>query len=228
MIRSLSRLLGTIAVLLPLAAQAETIEILDRTLEFEAPDGYCLLDRSDAYESQIFDYMAGIQRANSTELLAMYAVCGETQAIIDGEASNYFNYGMLVALPSDGVTIQPMAGYSRAEVIELLQTDMPKANDEMQAGIDNARETLAESGIALTSATQPTVVGSDDNALYAAFSLEVDAGEGPAPVSAIAAFTFVKELPLVLHLYAPGEEGAFEALLDQQARTLADFVDANE
>jgi hypothetical protein len=227
--RSLIRLLATFAILLPAAtAQGESLPILDRALEFEPPEGYCLLDRSDMYESQIFDYMAELQRRNGTELLAMYAVCGETQAIIDGEATNYFNYGLLVALPSDGVTIQPMTGYSRAEVIDLLQLDMPSASAEIAAGLDSARQTLAESGIALTNATQPTVIGSDDNALYAAFSLEVDAGQGPAPVAAIAAFTFVKELPLVLHLYAPGDDGAFEALLDEQADLLANFVAANE
>jgi hypothetical protein len=227
--RSLIRLLATFAILLPVAtAQGESLPILDRALEFEPPEGYCLLDRSDMYESQIFDYMAELQRRNGTELLAMYAVCGETQAIIDGEATNYFNYGLLVALPSDGVTIQPMTGYSRAEVIDLLQLDMPSASAEIAAGLDSARQTLAESGIALTNATQPTVIGSDDNALYAAFSLEVDAGQGPAPVAAIAAFTFVKELPLVLHLYAPGDDGAFETLLDEQADLVANFVAANE
>ena len=226
--RTMTRLISVLAVLLPMAAHGETLSILDRTIEFEPPEGYCALDRSDPYESQIFDYLAEIQRANSTELLAMYAVCGETQAIIDGTATNYFDYGMLVALPSDGVNIQPMPGYSRAEVIELLQHDMPSANAEMQAGIDQARQTLADVGITLTNATQPTVIGSDDNALYAAFTLEVDAGQGPAKVAAISAFTFVEEVPLVLHLYTPNDDGAFEVLLDRQADLVADFVAANE
>jgi len=226
--RTLTRLFVFFAVLLPMAAQGETLSVLDRTIEFNPPEGYCLLDRSDPYETQIFDYMADIQRGHGTELLAMYAVCGETQAIIDGKATNYFDYGLLVALPSDGAVIQPMSGYSRAEVIELMQKDMPSANAEMQAGIDKAREQLAESGIAMSNATVPTVIGSDDNALYAAFSLEVDAGNGPAPVAAMSAFTFVEELPLVLQLYTPNQDGAFEALLDRQAALAADFVAANE
>lgn len=226
--RTLTRFIAAVVLLLPMAAQGETLSILDRTLVFEPPDGYCLLDRGDPYEAQIFDYMAGIQRDHGTELLAMYAVCGETQAIVDGTAANYSDYGMLVALPSDGVAIQPMPGYSRAEVIELMQRDMPAANAEMQAGIEKARQQLAESGIAISNAMQPTVIGSDDNALYAAFSLEVDAGQGPAPVAAISAFTFVAELPLVLQLYTPNGDGAFEALLEQQADLVADFVAANE
>lgn len=220
--------LAAASLLLPLAAHGETLSILDRTLEFEPPEGYCLVDRGDPYESQIFDYMAEIQRSHGTELLAMYAVCGETQAIIDGKATNYFDYGLLVALPSDGEFIQPMPGYSRAEVIELLQKDMPSANAEMQAGIDKAREQLAESGIAMSNVAQPTVIGSDDNALYAAFSLEVDAGNGPTPVAAMSAFTFIAELPLVLQLYTPNQDGAFEVLLDRQAELAADFVAANE
>ena len=172
--------------------------------------------------------MADIQRTHGTALLAMYAVCGETQAIIDGTATNYFDYGLLVALPSDGEFIQPMPGFSRAEVIELMQKDMPTATAEMQAGIDKAREQLAESGIAMSNATQPTVIGSDDNALYAAFSLEVDAGNGPSPVAAMSAFTFVAELPLVLQLYTPHQDGAFDMLLDRQSELAADFVAANE
>ena len=226
--RTWTRFVAVLAFLLPAAAQGETLSILDRTLEFEPPEGYCLVDRGDPYESQIFDYMADIQRTHGTELLAMYAVCGETQAIIDGTATNYFDYGLLVALPSDGEFIQPMPGYSRAEVIELMQKDMPTATAEMQAGIDKAREQLAESGIAMSNATQPTVIGSDDNALYAAFSLEVDAGNGPSPVAAMSAFTFVAELPLVLQLYTPHQDGAFDMLLDRQSELAADFVAANE
>lgn len=211
-------------------ASAETVTIVERDFEFQPPDGYCLLDRSDEFESQILDYMAGMQRANNAELLAFFAACGEAAAIVEGSASNFFHYGMLVALPADGKTIAPVDGYDRPRMLTEMQVALPriKEREDIARTREAVQQQLAEAGIDMVEVREPHVIGVDGNALYTAYSLEVDAGQGPAPVATVTAFTFLKEMPLATHLYAPGGDGAYADLFDIQSGLMKGFVAANE
>ena len=222
--------LGAFAIL-PVAsdAAAETLSILDRKVEFDAPAGYCLLDRSDAYQDGIFNFFAELHRTGGAELLAIYSECDELAEVVARRLDHFVHYGMLLVLPSVDGAIAPVAGGTRQGYIAHVSTVMSQASGESGDAVAQVNREIGDLGITLTELSEPAIIGTDDNAFYAAYRSTLDSGGVAVPVVTISAYTMVAELPLINNLSAPaGDEAVLEALFGIQSALMADFVAANE
>jgi hypothetical protein len=216
---------------LPLAsnAAAESLAVLDRRIEFEPPAGYCLLDRNDEFQAQIFDFFANLQRTSGAELLAIYSECSELAEIVAHRVDHFVHYGMLLVLPTKGGTIAAVPGYTRPRLFAELQQSMPKLSDDMAGTVEQVNRAVVDLGVALTELSQPTIIGTDENALYTATVSKLQSSEVSVTVATLSAYTCIAELPLINNLTAPGDEPAvFENLYALQSVMMADFVARNE
>ncbi len=228
--KALARFLLVFSILLPVAAvQGETLSALDRTLEFEPPDGYCLLDRRDPYQDGIFNFFAELHRTSGAELLAIYTECDELAEVVARRLDHFVHYGMLLVLPSVDGAVGPVAGGTRQGYIAHVSAVMSQASGEPADAVAQVNQEIRELGITLTELSRPTIIGTDDNAFYAAYQSTLDSGGPPVRVATISAHTMVAELPLINNLSAPaGDEAVLDTLFGIQSALMADFVAANE
>ena len=210
-------------------AMAETLTFQNRSLEFEAPPGYCLLDRDDAFQEGIFEFFVGLQRSMGAELLAVYAQCDELEEIVARRLDHFIHYGMLMVVPAADDVARPVAGGTRDGFIAHMATVLGWPSGQSANAIPKINREIADLGITMTELSEPAVIGTDDNALYAAFRSTLENGGAPVSIATIAAYTMVAELPLSNNLTAPaGDDDVLNVLFGIQAALMADFIAANE
>jgi hypothetical protein len=202
---------------------AENITVAGRTLSIDLPPSYCVLDRSDPAEDEMFRIMERIQ-AGMNRVLVVFYDCAELARMRRGESNTFDRYGQILT----PIREQAYPGITR----EVYFAELTKVFDRAFAigarlGQENIGEVIPE--IQIGEARSLGVLETDEAALYAGM-LEKIAFEGEEfTVAAVISMTLVKDVPVSVNLYRPYEgDASIDLLLMEQQRFLRRLVQENE
>jgi hypothetical protein len=150
---------------------AENITVAGRTLSIDLPPSYCVLDRSDPAEDEMFRIMERIQ-AGMNRVLVVFYDCAELARMRRGESNTFDRYGQILT----PIREQAYPGITR----EVYFAELTKVFDRAFAigarlGQENIGEVIPE--IQIGEARSLGVLETDEAALYAGM-LEKIAFEG--------------------------------------------------
>ncbi len=195
-----------------------------RTLKFEPPNGYCLLNELTEGERQAVEAMRRLQQPDN-ELIWMFVPCDQLAALRAGKEGRLEQFGYVTALQPNGV-FRPMRGVSRFEFASRVARTIPPMD---AAGVareltrrpiaQNApRFNLLHSGLAVVDAA----------AVYLGLVVEENWGRSRSITAGVTAITLVKDLPVSLTLHGPFSGISYPILRTELRPLIGDFITRNE
>jgi hypothetical protein len=211
-----------LALLSP-AIGAEAI-LNGRTIKFEPPNGYCLLNELTNGERQAVEAMRQLQQPDN-ELIWMFVPCGQLAALRAGKEGRLEQFGYVTAVQPNGV-FRPMRGVSRFEFASKVARTIPPMD---AAGVarelsrrpitQNApRFNLLHSGLAVVDAA----------AVYLGLVVEENWGRTRTITAGVTAITLVRDLPISLTLHGPFSGISYPILRTELRPLISDFITRNE
>jgi hypothetical protein len=211
-----------LALLSP-AIGAEAI-LNGRTIKFEPPNGYCLLNELTNGERQAVEAMRQLQQPDN-ELIWMFVRCEQLAALRAGKEGRLEQFGYVTAVQPNGV-FRPMRGVSRFEFASKVARTIPPMD---AAGVarelsrrpitQNApRFNLLHSGLAVVDAA----------AVYLGLVVEENWGRTRTITAGVTAITLVRDLPISLTLHGPFSGISYPILRTELRPLISDFITRNE
>lgn len=202
---------------------AEDFSIAGRNVTVKVPGTYCILNRDDPVENEMFKVMERIQDGLNRVLLVFYD-CAELRAMHRGEHSTFGRYGQVLT----PVREQAYPGISR----EMFFAELRKVFDRAFAiGAERGRANVERNvpDMQIGEARSLGILGTDPRAFYAGM-LEKVAFEGEvATVAAVVSVTLLKDVPISVNLYRTyQDETSFDLLLDEQRSYMERLTRLNE
>lgn len=196
-----------------------------RTLKFEPPNGYCLLNELTDGERQAVEAMRQLQQPDN-ELIWMFVPCEQLAAIRAGkEQGRLEQFGYVTAVQPNGV-FRPMRGVSRFEFASRVARTIPQMD---AAGVarelsrrpitqDASRFNLLHSGLAAVDAA----------AVYLGLVVEENWGHSRSVTAGVTAITLIKDLPMSVTLHGPFSGISYPILRTELRPLIGDFITRNE
>lgn len=217
-------MLWTYLALLAPAFGAETM-VDGRTIRFDPPPGYCLLNEQEPREHDAIQALRQIQKPDSTQLWT-FADCGDLAMLRAGKTTRLNRYGQVTAVQQTGV-FKPLPGMSRFEFASQLARNLPvldisriaRSAQGHTAPADAPSYRLLHFGLASIDAA----------AAYAGLLVEENDSRARAVTAGVMALTLVKDMPVAVTLYAPYSElAAYRGLRNEMRPMLGTFISRNE
>jgi hypothetical protein len=200
-------------------AIADLIKVGSQEIEFDPGDGYCALDpHASEAERNLIEWQS---RANAgyNELLGIFVSCSIVVQLRDGSASDFGQYGILLAPLADG-ELREMPRMSRAKFVAELEAALGGGvdldSDELEGRINDAlRETSPEVGeVGISGLKQLGVLHRTNTGVFSGLLMHVETDGQAQAVAAVSATTLAKGHMIQYSLYSPFvDESIFSALI---------------
>lgn len=211
-----------LALLSPAFGAEATLD--GRTIKFEPPNGYCLLNELTDGERQAIEAMRQLQQPDN-ELIWMFVPCEQLAALRAGKEGRLEQFGYVTAVQPNGV-FRPMRGVSRFEFASKVARTIPPMD---AAGVarelsrrpitrDAPRFSLVHSGLAVVDAA----------AVYLGLVVEENWGRARSITAGVTAITLVRDLPISLTLHGPFSGISYPILRTELRPLIGDFITRNE
>ena len=206
-----------------MTAQAETVTLLNRTIELVLPEGYCQAGNHQA-EAEMMNQMKAAL-GNTNQLLLAFANCKELSDLRKGKRSTLDNYGQFLA-PTQKGQVRVLAGLPRSEYIKKIKEQAGHLPDAIKKAEARAKQFNPR----LVSTENLGLLDTDPNGVYLGMLMAYKDNAGKSkPVSCILGMTLIKEIPVSINLYqAIKKSPDLQSILMRQKRSLADLVMANK
>ncbi|HWA45377.1 MAG TPA: hypothetical protein VHA10_19300 [Hypericibacter adhaerens] len=201
-------------------AEAEQVQVGGRFLSIEPPQGYCALDRTKPQDARVMQAVENAQ-ADRNRVLMHFVPCNEIEAWRAGRLTSYSVYGNVAVQLENG---QPrVAGMSRGDFINAMQSQMPKLDTKEVESEINARL----QGMKLSDTQLLGVVDKDRNGLYIALAMTASAGGQDMAKAGVTSFTLLGPFVVNTNMATAAAPGAYDKLLAIQKPYLAKLVSQN-
>jgi len=204
--------------------RANEVEIAGETVYLPPPDGFCLMDRSNAMDATIIDRVEHAQVGQS-QILLHYADCDELEDWHAGKIITYMHYGNIASPYIDG-RVRTIRGATRAEVLAKLKEAMPAFDEPALADALAAMDERI-SDVAIQRAQFLGLVGDDENAIYSAMVTTLESEGQQLTMAGVWGSTFLRSIVINVYRYQPMAPGAIEELLTELRPYLAELVRRN-
>lgn len=211
-----------LALLSP-ALGVETI-LGERSIAFEPPAGYCLLNELTNGEREIVEAIRRMQGPDH-DLLWIFVPCDQIAALREGKSGRLERFGYVTAVQPNG-RFRPIHGVSRFEFASRLAKSLPPmdaaavARELKRHGPrpDAGRFNLLHSGVATMDAA----------AVYLGSVVEEVWGRSRSVTAGVTAITVVKDLPMSVTLHGPFSGISYQILRTELRPLIGDFITRNE
>jgi hypothetical protein len=205
------------------ALRAETHTVAGHTIRFQAPPGYCLLERDRVVGKAVFNMLEEMVGEEIVPV-AVYVDCDELNTLVTTGRYSSFHVGLLALPKSWGEVVVRTEGTRRDEIDHVAQRfdqlDIATINAAMQ-------QHAQEHGYMMAELKDKRFISRDDFAAYAA--LMTAAGDKTPPSIAVLAMSQTNHLPFSNIIAAPiSDPNVLNTLLDAQRSFLAELIDENE
>lgn len=199
------------------AAAAEPISLLGRTIDVQPPAGYCTLG-----ESPIEQTLARMQREATEatgEVIHIAVECRELDEFARGQRLMPSHWAEIVVLKARGV-LKPVTGPREIFIAQVFgelpprPVDLATASRELQAALRNPAVKV--------DSFEPVTIGRDERAAYLLTHIRAQYRSMTLHWRSLAALTVVNELPLALYVFEPMKDTATSA--EAQAAVLRDYL----
>lgn len=202
-----ARVLSTMALALCAAgANAASFSVLDQTLEFDLPSGYCLGGSGTKVERELF---ARTQRGlqGSAKLVAWLVDCKELGELKQ-ERRQYLDHWLQIQVLTPGGALRNVHASREQVVASLAKTHETLATS---AVMERVKRKYAEMGMV---ADQPnaSIVGRDGNAAYLTMKLRLTLEDGAVrSLRGFGAISLINTVPLAVQGYeATGKQESID------------------
>jgi hypothetical protein len=205
------------------ASRAEIYTVAGHSIRFQAPPGYCLLERDRVVGKAVFNMLEEMVGEKIVPV-AVYVNCDELNTLVTTGRYSSFHVGLLALPKSWGEVVVRTEGTRRDEIDHVAQRF-----DQIDIATINAAMQLhaQEHGYMMAELKDKRLISRDDFAAYAA--LMTAAGEKTPPTIAVLAMSQTNHLPFSNIIAAPiSDPNVLNTLLDAQRGFLAELIDENE
>jgi len=200
---------------------AAEVKISGQPLSFEAPDGYCILQKNNPFENLAINVTRKLIGPAEIAVWFFYD-CAEKDRLLKGEISGVSHTGAVIVTKRKAF-VDAAAQMTRAEYIAALSHAHP-----WQAMAKAEDQRLKNLGLRVKT-SKVKEIGKDEFAVYVAGTQSMYVGRRWVTFVSVSAETVINRLPVTIGLsWEDGGEGSLKPLL-QEVRALArDTIARNE
>lgn len=205
----------------PLAA--EDVTAGGKTLSLQPPAGFCVYDRSNAFDAAAMQRAEDAQ-AGKNRIVLQFGRCDEFAQWRSG-AIPFGEFGRIMLPLNYPGAPQPLP-LSRQKYLDIMAPKVPKLDPADLKRIEDQ----PSSKISDAQASGPQLLGlldQDHNALYVGFLGVLEVGGKKYPLAGVGAVTMLGSIPASVNLYRPMEKGAFDKLIAAQKAYVAELIRKN-
>lgn len=195
-----------------------------RTIKFNPPAGYCVLDERRPQEREAIETLREIQKPMN-HLIWIFADCQELNDMREGRADRVFHYGEVMAIQPEG-TLKPVRT-SRFQFAFAVTSTLPRFDQATVTRELNRRTTRL--GLSNYEVLHFGHVSTDPSGAYAGIVVAENWGRARSTTAGVVAMTLVRSLPMSIALYGPYSDfRAYETLRTELRPIVGDFITLNE